>query len=134
MNIMKCKKKIVTFWCANLKTKYKLTFLWFHKTFTLGLPRLKLDWSITSSWIKLAVCIISDIMATRLWLSKGSLQRVKMKFITKMCNKNISRNKITIEILFEFRSLNFNANNCTKNHCVHARWLSVLMFHAKPIE
>lgn len=51
-----------------------LTFLWFHRTFTLGLPRLKLDWSITSSWIKLAVCIISDIMATRLWLSKGSLQ------------------------------------------------------------
>lgn len=44
-----------------------LTFLWFHMTFTLGLPRRENDWSMTSSWIKLAEWIISAIMAIFLW-------------------------------------------------------------------
>lgn len=46
---------------------FVLTFLWFQMTFTLGLPRRENDWSMTSSWIKLAEWIISAIMAIFLW-------------------------------------------------------------------
>lgn len=63
---------------AELMFEEALTFLWFHITFTLGLPRRAKDWSMTSSWTKLAVWIISEIMAicrcactTLLWRKKG---------------------------------------------------------------
>lgn len=54
-----------------------LTFFWLQTTLIEGLPRRKSGWSITSSWIKEALWIISEIIATCRCESKRPLKPIE---------------------------------------------------------
>ena len=69
----------------------KRTFFWLHSILTDGLPRLKSDWSITSSWMSDALWIISDTIATCRCESKRWLENKNLKKISKFLSVKIHK-------------------------------------------
>ena len=69
----------------------KSTFLWPHLWWALGLPRRMSDASMTSSCTRLAVWIISDIMAMRRWLGKRPLNTEIWRWVSHIFVKHVVR-------------------------------------------
>lgn len=76
-----------------------LTFLWFQMTLTLGLPRRENDWSMTSSWIKLAEWIISAIMAIFLWAFTSCGLWMKKQLKVKRCFVVVSLDEFLFNLI-----------------------------------
>lgn len=82
----------------NFETQYVVmyegnirTFLWLNKILTLGFPRRSSDWSMTSSCISDAECIISETIATCLCDSERPLQKCHRKNDTNYLRNYIGR-------------------------------------------
>lgn len=63
--------------------KVALTFLWFHNMLTLGFPLRQSAWSTTSSWMRDAEWIISEIMATCLCDANSPLYSTRTAVLPK---------------------------------------------------